>query len=246
MTNPQKLVPALSALLLFASGCSEEAASDPGTHARGAIEAFTRPGEMSLIANYSSKLDDESCSALDAVSECVLLRCRDEPQALEDAGEVTVNGEALDIAENSSYALVVPEEPVPGETLEMRASGSSAVPKHSGAVVVPERAELTSELADIPVIDTSEDLVLTWTPVESDRVIFRATFATIQIECATTGTFGQITVASRLLAQLPEETPGVFSLTNENLVEKLVAGWRLWFRAHQVVVDGAIELAPEP
>jgi hypothetical protein len=179
------------------------------------------------------------------LSECFLLQCENETHELEDAGEVTVGGEALDIDAYNSYSLVVPEELVAGELLEMRASGSSAVPKHSGEVMVPERAELTSELAEPPVVDPAVDFVVTWTPVESDRVIVRLTVNAYSIECATAGTSGQITVGARLLGGLPE-MPGVYSITNENLVEKSVSGWRLWFRAHQVVADGAIEITPAP
>ncbi len=241
MTNQAKRGALLSALLLLTSGCSDEGAADTGTHARGAIEAFGRPGETSFMAEYSSKLDDESCEARDAVSECVLLRCEDEVQTLEDAGEVTVDGEALDIAEDNSYSLVVAEELDPGAELEMSASGSSVVPKHTGSVLIPERAELTSEFAD--VVESTEDLVITWTPAQADRVIFRATFDAYSIECATTGTAGQITVAASLLVALPKELPGPYSLTNENLVEKSVSGWRVWFRAHNVLAEGTIEIA---
>jgi hypothetical protein len=172
----------------------------------------------------------------------VLLRCETEAPALEDAGEVTVGSEALDIDAYNSYSLMVAEELAPGELLEMRASGSSAVPKHSGSVMVPERAELTSMLDDPPVIDTTQDFVVTWTPVMSDRVIVELTFDSYSIECATAGTAGQVTVGARLLGGLPDALPGLYSVTNENIVEKSVAGWRLWFRAHQVLADSAIEL----
>jgi hypothetical protein len=53
-------------------------------------------------------------------------------------------------------------------------------------------------------------------------------------------------VAARLIEAIPEGTPGAYSIRNENLVEKTVSNWRVWFGAHQMVVTGAVELAPPP
>jgi hypothetical protein len=241
---------AILPLLVLGSGCGDDGPGKIGIHARGGIDAYGWTDTSSMLAHYA-KLDDESCEVLDGRSECVLVRCDEEAAPnYEDAGEVTVAGDALEIDEYNSYVLVGSGALVPGEELEMRASGSSAVPKHAGSVVIPERAELTSELADILVLDPTQDFVITWTPVESDRVVFRVAFGNasdeFSIECTTSGMFGQITVAARLVDALPAASPGVFSITNENLVEKTVEGWRIWFGAHQVILDGSAEISPAP
>jgi hypothetical protein len=246
-TSPSRARLALVPLVVFVNGCGDDGEGKVEVDARGAIDAFGRVDERSLLAAYSPELDDESCEVLDGRSECVLVRCNPEEAApLEDAGDVTVGDEALEIAADNSYAVVVPGELVPGERLAMRASGSSSVPAHSGEVLVPERAELSQMLEEPLVLDPAEDFVVTWRPVESDRVVFRATFDGLSIECTTSGMFGQITVAARLIDALPNETPGAYSITNENLVEKTVSNWRVWFGAHHTLVAGSVELAPPP
>jgi hypothetical protein len=233
----------LAPLLVALSGCGGEGKAAVEIHAWGSIDAFGRAGETSLVAAYSSKLDDASCKVLDGRSECVLVRCsEDEAGALEDAGEVTVGNDALDIAVDNTYSLVLGEELVAGETLEMRATGSSAVPKHSGAVVVPERAEITSSLGDPLVFSTTEDSAITWTPLDSDRVVLSLAFGELEIDCTASGTVGAITVAARLVAALPDDEPGTFSIMSENLDDSSVEGWRVWFGAHQVIAEGAAEL----
>jgi hypothetical protein len=233
--------------VVLVNGCGDDGEGKVVIDARGSIDAFGWVDERSLLAQYSPELDDESCEVLDGRSECVLVRCDEAAAApLEDAGEVTVGDDALDLDADNSYAVVLPGELVPGERLAMRASGSSSVPAHSGEVLVPERAELTEPLAEPLVLDPAEDFVVTWTPVESDHVVFDASFDGLSIECTSPGMFGQITVAARLIEAIPEGTPGAYSIRNENLVEKTVSNWRVWFGAHQMVVTGAVELAPPP
>jgi hypothetical protein len=231
-------------LVLVTLGCGDEETSVESS-AWGSIDALGRSGETSLAASYSSKLDAESCQAIDGRSACVLVECEpDAMRAFANAGEVSVGDDVLERGDDGSYALVVPEELVPGESLTMRASGSSRVPKHSGNVVVPEPLELTSALEDPLVVDASADLVVTWTPLESARVAMSMTFDELQIRCTTTGTAGELTIASRLLGALPDDVTGSFSLLNENVIDSSVKGWRIWLGAHQMVAEGSVELAP--
>lgn len=233
-------------LLLFAtSGCGDEEAAVE-VNARGSIDAVGRSGETSLDARYSSKLDDESCEVLDGRSACVLVECTPDPErTFANAGEVTVGDDVLERAEDGSYSLVVPEELVPGEVLAMRASGTSRVPEHSGSVVVPERMELTSVLEDPLVVDAAVDLVVSWTPLDSDRVSLFMSVGDLEIRCTTSADPGELTIASRLLGALPSGMTGSFSLANENVTDSSVTGWRVWLGAHQVVAEGSVELASE-
>jgi len=128
----------------------------------------------------------------------------------------------------------------------MTASGSSAVPKHSGAVVVPERAEVTSSLPEPLVLDPVVDFVLDWTPLESDRVVLTLTFEELELSCAASASVGQIAVASRLVEALPDDAAGTFRLVNENLVTSSVSAWQIVFGAHQVIAEGAAELVATP
>jgi hypothetical protein len=236
------LIPTL--LVLATVGCGGSETTAP-VKARGSIDAFGKASETSFAARYSSKLDDESCEVKDGRSACVLVECDpDATQTFTNAGEVTVGDDALEPADDGSYSLVVPEELAPGERLAMRASGSSRVPKHSGSVVVPERMELTSVLEDPLVVDAAVDLVITWTPLESDRVSWSMTFDDLEIRCTASAELGQLTIASRLLGALPDGVTGSFSLVNENVIDSAVTGWRVWLGAHQVVAEGSVELAP--
>jgi hypothetical protein len=234
---------AMAVVVLAMSGCGDEEAPVE-VNARGSIDAVGRSGERSLDARYSSKLDDESCEVLDGRSACVLVECTPDPErAYANAGEVTVGDDVLERAEDGSYALVVPEELVPGELLAMRASGTSRVPEHSGSVVVPERMELTSVLEDPLVVDPGADLVLTWASLESDRVSLAMTFGDREIRCTSSAGVGELTIASRLLAGLPDGATGSYGLTNENITDSSVTGWRIWLAAHQVVAEGSVDLA---
>jgi hypothetical protein len=91
-------------LALAASGCSDEKQPAVEIHARGNVDAFGAVGETTLTARYSSTLDDGACEVLDEMSGCALTRCTpDEAAPFEDAGEVIVGDDALDIAKDSSY-----------------------------------------------------------------------------------------------------------------------------------------------
>jgi hypothetical protein len=236
------LVPTV--LLLMTGGCGDSETSAE-VNARGSIEAVGRSGETSFAARYSSKLDDEACEVKDGRSACVLVECSpDTTTAFANAGEVVVGDDVLERGDDGSYSLVVPEELVAGESLAMRASGSSRVPKHSGSVVVPEPMELTSAFEDPLVVDPAVDLVVTWTPLESDRVSWLMTFDELELRCITSAALGELTIASRLLAALPADVTGSFSLLNENVTEASVSGWRVWLGAHEVVSEGSVELSP--
>ena len=231
-------------LVLVTVGCGDSETSVEAK-AWGSIDALGRSGETSLAASYSSKLDDESCQAIDGRSACVLVECEpDAMRAFANAGEASVGDDVLERGDDGSYSLVVPEALVPGESLAMRASGSSRVPKHSGSVVVPEALELSSAFEDPLVVDASVDLVVTWTPLESDRVALSMTFDELEIRCTATAAAGELTIASRLLGALPDDVTGSFSLVNENVTDSSVEGWRIWLGAHQVVAEGSVELAP--
>jgi hypothetical protein len=236
------LVPTV--LLLVTGGCGDSETAVE-VNARGSIDAVGRSGETSFAARYSSKLDDESCEVKDGRSACVLVECApDATTAFANAGEVVVGDDVLERGDDGSYSLLVLEELVAGESLAMLASGSSRVPKHSGSVVVPEPMELTSALEDPLVVDPAEDFVVAWTPLESDRVSWLMTFDELEIRCTTSASLGELTIASRLLAALPADVTGSFSLLNENVTDASVTGWRVWLGAHEVVTEGSVELSP--
>jgi hypothetical protein len=232
-------------LLAVAIGCGDEENPPVEIHARGNVDAFGTVGETTFTARYSSTLDDGTCEILDEMSGCALTRCTpDEAAPFEDAGEVIVGDHALDIAKDSSYSLVVPEELVPGEILGLSASGSSVVPEHESEVVVPERATITGPSITEPlVLDPTTDFVLDLEPAQSDRVVFSMSSGNLEISCAVAGSTTSITVASHLIAVLPTDAPAAFRIINENLVDSSVSGWRVWFGANQVIAEGTAELA---
>jgi hypothetical protein len=236
---------ALPLVLAAAGGCSDDEKPAVEIHAWGTVDAFAAVGETRLRARYSSTLDDEACEVLDETSGCALTRCTpDEAAPFEDAGEVIVGDDALDIATDSSYSLVVPEELVPGEVLGLSASGSSVVPEHESEVVVPERATITAPSISEPlIVDPMTDFVLDLVPVESDRIVLSMSSGELEISCAVAGSTTQITVLSRLVRALPTDAPATFRIVNENLVDSSVSGWRVWFGAHQIIAEGTAELA---
>jgi hypothetical protein len=234
----------VSTLLFFAmAGCGDDE-KPPDETAWGLIDAVGRSGTTSLSARYSSKLD-ATCVPIDARSACVLVECEpDATLAFANAGEVTVGDDALERIDDGSYSLEVPEELVPGESLVMRASGSSRVPEHSGTVVVPEPLELTSALDDPLAVDPSMDFAVTWTPAMSDRVSLALTFDDLEIRCSASAELGELTIASRLFEELPDAAAGSFTFVSENIVDSTPDDWQVWFGVHQVVAEGAVELAP--
>jgi hypothetical protein len=160
------------------------------------------------------------------------------------AGTVTVRGTELE--RTISYFAPLPSPVLPGELVEMAATGSEDVPAHSGAVRLPPLITIVEPTLDTGLsIDRSTAFEISWIPVDEGTVDLGIGVGGIGVGCSVPAQLGELTVPAEALQRLPATdaaTPAILAITQSNHTELSPKGWEIGLYADGFVARTDVAL----
>ena len=166
------------------------------------------------------------------------------PPTFFDAGMVTIQGMSLE--RTISYFSPLLSPILPGDRVEMAATGSADVPAHTGSVRLPPLITITEPADDADLsIDRSTGFEVVWTPVDDGSVDISIGSAGNQLGCSVPARLGRFTVPSAALQRLSATdatTSGAFHVTQSNVTKLRPKGWEVWLSASNPIVTVSVDL----
>ncbi len=201
----------------------EGGAADGGAGGHGLVDLLLHHGSYMADATFNFYVGD--CAPITkTIGECSYWEqdasC---PPTDSDAGTVTIQTPTATTSLTAAMPSTSGSTPLfqPGETVEVSSTGA-AVPAFAGSVVVPPAITLTStSLGGSTLLNTAEDLVLTWPATTGHVVVFLASGDTAHraLSCTFDGAAGTGTMPSAALAAFPEKDASlvVYSIESTSL-----------------------------
>jgi hypothetical protein len=226
-------------LVSMAAACGGTSEADPPRNI-GVIGVHQVDGVSSGFASYSTPAKGWKCVP-ELIGDCEIARPCVEPRPFPsaeffDAGTVTVQGTVLE--RTISYFSALPRPIVPGETVEMSASGSADVPAHHGEVLLPPLVTGFEPALDGSVrVDRTEDLRVAWTPEPHGSVSVGIVVSDAEsgsgtaVRCSASASSGEILLPASMLRELPPTSStagGRIYVEQQNQLVLFRTGWSIY------------------